>query len=58
MVGCYNMTEEKVVLVDKNNRRIGIAGKMKAHKEGLLHRAFSIYIFNTKGELLIQQRAK
>ncbi len=47
-----------VILVNKNNRRIGIEEKIKAHKEGKLHRAFSIFIFNSKGELLVQQRAK
>ncbi len=49
---------QQVILVDKNNRKIGIEEKIKAHKEGKLHRAFSIFIFNSKGELLIQQRAK
>ncbi len=49
---------EKVILVDKNNRKIGEKEKIKAHKEGKLHRAFSIFIFNSKYELLIQQRAK
>jgi len=52
------METEKVVLVDKNNKKIGVEEKIKAHKEGKLHRAFSIFIFNSKGELLIQQRAK
>ena len=52
------MTKQKVVLVDTNNRRIGVEEKIKAHKEGKLHRAFSIFIFNSKGELLIQQRAE
>jgi isopentenyl-diphosphate Delta-isomerase len=47
-----------VILVDKNNRKIGIEEKIKAHKEGKLHRAFSIFVFNSNGELLIQQRAK
>ncbi len=47
-----------VILVNKNNKRIGIEEKIKVHKEGKLHRAFSIFIFNSKGELLIQQRAK
>ena len=49
---------EKVILVDKNNRKIGIEEKIKAHREGKLHRAFSIFVFNSKGELLIQKRAK
>lgn len=49
--------EEKIILVDKNDKEIGICEKMKAHEEALLHRAFSIYIFNDKDELLLQQRA-
>ena len=48
----------KVILVDENNNPLGVEEKLKAHKEGKLHRAFSILIFNSKGELLIQQRAK
>lgn len=48
----------QVILVDKNNRRIGIEEKTKAHKEGKLHRAFSIFVFNSNRDLLIQQRAK
>ncbi len=49
---------KQIVLVDKNNKKIGVEDKIKAHKEGKLHRAFSIFIFNSKGELLIQRRAK
>jgi isopentenyl-diphosphate delta-isomerase len=49
---------EKVILVDRNNNQIGTEEKLKAHQDAKLHRAFSIYIFNNKGELLIQQRAK
>jgi isopentenyl-diphosphate delta-isomerase len=49
--------EEKVILVDKNDCEVGIEDKIIAHKEGKLHRAFSIFIFNIKGELLLQQRA-
>jgi len=52
------MVEEKVILVDENNRKIGEEEKIKAHKDGKLHRAFSIFVFNHRGELLIQQRAK
>ena len=52
------MAKQQVVLVDKNNRKIGVEEKIKAHKEGKLHRAFSIFIFNSNTELLIQQRAK
>ena len=50
--------ESKVILVDENDKEIGTCEKLKAHKEGKLHRAFSIFIFNSKGELLLQQRAK
>ena len=46
------------ILVDKNNKEIGTEEKIKAHREGLLHRAFSIFVFNSKGELLLQQRSK
>ena len=52
------MAKQKVILVDKSNRKIGIGEKMKVHQKGLLHRAFSIFVFNSKRELLIQQRAK
>ncbi len=45
-----------VALVDKKDREIGKEEKIKAHKEGKLHRAFSIFIFNKKGELLLQKR--
>ncbi len=50
--------KDLVILVDKNNRKIGVEEKIKAHNEGKLHRAFSIFVFNSKKELLIQQRAK
>jgi isopentenyl-diphosphate delta-isomerase len=49
------MTE--VILVDANDNAIGTMEKMEAHEKGLLHRAFSVLIFNSKGELLIQKRA-
>lgn len=48
---------EKVILVDKNDRQIGLLEKQEAHVKGLLHRAFSIFIFNNNKELLIQKRA-
>ena len=48
---------DHVILVDTNDREIGTMAKMEAHIEGLLHRAFSVFIFNTKGELLLQRRA-
>ncbi len=49
--------EEFVVLVDKNDNELGLMEKQQAHVAGLLHRAFSVFIFNTKGELMLQQRA-
>ncbi len=49
---------EKVILVDENDNEIGTEEKIKAHKDGKLHRAFSIFVFNSKGELLLQKRAK
>lgn len=49
--------EEKVILVSKNDDQLGLMGKMEAHEKGVLHRAFSVFIFNKKGELLLQQRA-
>ena len=51
------MSEEKVILVDKNDNQVGLMPKLEAHKKGVLHRAFSIFIFNSKYELLLQKRA-
>lgn len=48
---------EKVILVDNNDNPIGEEEKISAHKLGKLHRAFSIFIFNKSGQLLLQQRA-
>jgi isopentenyl-diphosphate Delta-isomerase len=47
----------EVVLVDANDQAIGVMEKLEAHRKGLLHRAFSVFIFNDKGQLLLQQRA-
>lgn len=49
---------QKVVLVDEFDRPIGIAEKQRAHQNGALHRAFSIFVFNTSGQLLLQKRAR
>ena len=49
--------KEQLILVDPSDREIGSIEKMEAHVQGLLHRAFSLFIFNTKGELLLQKRA-
>lgn len=48
---------EMVTLVDNNDRRIAIEEKLRAHERGLLHRAFSIYVFDSRARLLIQRRA-
>ena len=51
------MEEEKVVLVDLQDQKLGTMGKMEAHEKAVLHRAFSIFILNSNQELLMQQRA-
>ncbi|MBJ6369552.1 isopentenyl-diphosphate Delta-isomerase [Snuella sedimenti] len=51
------MEEEKVILVNENNEQIGLMPKMEAHEKALLHRAFSVFVFNDKNELMLQQRA-
>jgi len=51
------MAESKVILVDVNDNQTGTMDKMEAHKKALLHRAISVFIFNTKGEWLLQRRA-
>lgn len=48
---------ERIILVDKKDREIGTEFKMKAHKEGMLHRAFSIFVFDSQKNLLLQKRA-
>lgn len=52
------MDMEQVILVDEQDQAIGACEKMAAHEQGLLHRAFSVFIFNSRGRLLLQQRAK
>jgi len=47
---------ENIILVDENDVAIGSGEKLQVHKDGKLHRAFSIYVFNSKGELLLQKR--
>lgn len=49
---------EQVILVDQQDNQIGLMEKLKAHQEGLLHRAFSVLIFNDNREMLIHQRDK
>ncbi len=51
------MQIEEVILVDENDNELGTMEKMEAHQKGLLHRAFSVFLFNPHGQLLLQQRA-
>ena len=51
------MSKEKVILVDENDTQVGLMPKLEAHQKGLLHRAFSIFIFNSNHKLLLQKRA-
>jgi isopentenyl-diphosphate delta-isomerase len=51
------MTEEQVILVDIYDNPIGTMGKLEVHEKGILHRAFSVFIFNDQNELLLQRRA-
>lgn len=51
------MKEELVVLVNENDEKIGLMPKQEAHEKGLLHRAFSVFVFNSKNQLMLQQRA-
>ncbi len=50
------MEEEKVILVNENDEQIGLMPKMEAHEKALLHRAFSVFVFNDNNELMLQQR--
>lgn len=51
------MNRTQVVLVDEQDREIGMIDKLEAHQKGLLHRAFSVLVFNSQGSLLLQKRA-
>lgn len=51
------MSVEYVILVDTGDSEIGVMEKMEAHEKGVLHRAFSVIIWNERGEMLLQQRA-
>ena len=51
------MNTPQVILVDEHDNDRGVMDKMEAHQKGLIHRAFSIFIFNSKGQMLLQQRA-
>ncbi|GGD43896.1 isopentenyl-diphosphate Delta-isomerase [Muriicola marianensis] len=49
--------EEKVILVNERDEQVGTMPKMEAHEKAVLHRAFSVFIMNSKGETMLQQRA-
>jgi len=51
------MDEELVILVNENDEQIGLMPKLEAHQKAMLHRAFSVFIFNDKEQLLLQKRA-
>lgn len=51
------MNEELVILVDETDKQIGLMPKLEAHQKAVLHRAFSVFVFNDKNELMLQQRA-
>jgi isopentenyl-diphosphate Delta-isomerase len=50
--------QQEVILVNENDEQVGTIEKIEAHRKALLHRAFSVFIFNARGEMLLQQRAK
>lgn len=50
-------SQEWVVLVDGADRQVGTAEKLHAHREGMLHRAFSVFVLNSRREVLLQRRA-
>lgn len=48
---------EQVILVNESDHQIGVMEKMEAHEKAILHRAFSVFLFNSKGEMMLQRRA-
>ena len=51
------MAEEHVIIVNEKDQEIGLMPKLEAHQKAVLHRAFSVFIFNSENELMLQQRA-
>ena len=51
------MIEENVILVNNEDEQIGLMPKLEAHEKALLHRAFSVFVLNSKNEIMLQQRA-
>jgi isopentenyl-diphosphate delta-isomerase len=52
------MAAEQLILVDAQDRELGVKEKMEAHVEGALHRAFSVFVFDSEKRLLLQKRAR
>ena len=52
-----HMADEQLILVDEHNRAVGTGGKDAVHRKGLLHRAFSIFLANAQGQIVLQQRS-
>ena len=52
-----NDGQDQVILVDEQDHAVGTAAKLSAHTDGRLHRAFSVFVFNRQGEMLLQRRA-
>ena len=52
------MAEEQLILVDERNRAVGTGGKTAVHRAGQLHRAFSIFVVDARGRILLQQRSR
>jgi isopentenyl-diphosphate delta-isomerase len=52
------MKEENVILVNQKDEQIGLMPKLEAHEKAVLHRAFSVFILNSKNEIMLQQRAQ
>ena len=51
------MLEENVILVNEKDEQIGLMPKLEAHQKAVLHRAFSVFVLNSKNEIMLQQRA-
>jgi isopentenyl-diphosphate delta-isomerase len=52
------MIEENVILVNREDQQIGLMPKLEAHEKAVLHRAFSVFVLNSKNEIMLQQRAQ
>jgi isopentenyl-diphosphate Delta-isomerase len=52
------IADEPLILVDESNRAVGTAGKTAVHRAGLLHRAFSIFLVDARGRIVLQQRSR